>query len=85
MVETGRPSEGEPLSRPTGKGTIFHQDSGSRRDKCSLTCGYQAPSLPDGDSLTLIRKDAPMPLDARDGSTVPDPALRRPFGRTAWR
>ncbi|WP_424534196.1 hypothetical protein ACOZ38_28285 [Sphaerisporangium viridialbum] len=43
------------LSRPTSGGTVFRQGSKSRNHKCSPADGYQPPSLPQGDSLTLMR------------------------------
>ena len=39
----------------TGRGTIFLQGSRPWSTKCSPAGGYQPPSLPYGDSLTLIR------------------------------
>jgi hypothetical protein len=49
------------------RGTVFQQGSWPWSKKCSPAGGYQAPSLPDGDSLTLIRSRAPRPACGQGG------------------
>ena len=53
VLEQGR--DAAPPARGIDRGTISRQGSQPRRKKCSPADGYQAPSLPYGDPVALIR------------------------------
>jgi hypothetical protein len=63
----GTTSHSDQLSRPTGRGTIFHQDSTSRETQCSPAGGYQTRVCRTADSLTLIRSGTEHAGDVRPG------------------
>ena len=77
------------LSRPTGRGTIFHQDSRSRNHECSPAGGYlPTRSVPDGPLPELIRfvdhLDEPPEDDPPDAGRPGGQRLSRTIPRGRW-